>query len=106
MYVRVVLQRFIAGRAPRRHDQHAAIALRELDAEPLPECARLRTQVDQHVEYGPTNTAHDLRFGMRRDLVVQTAHRSGATVHADVRLQRREIDAVRRELVDAPCTKE
>ena len=103
---RVVHERLEAVGAASRDVERAVGRAAQLDGHVPEQRRRVGTEVDDDVVDGTAHAPHQLRLGMRTDLVVHPADGSGLTGHRHVALHDRRVQAVRDELVAAERPRE
>lgn len=76
------------------------------DAFPLPQRRRTGPEIHEHVEYLTTDTLHQLRFGMRRELEVQTPNDARPVIPGPVLLDPFTMQARAPHDITVVCTHE
>src|SRR6185369_1322744 len=98
----VVIERLEPVREALRNEQRVAVALAQLDTEPLAVGRRGRADVDDHVIDSPADTADELGLAVRRALIVQSAQRAGLPIVGLAGLHKIDVADLACERVAAP----
>ncbi len=101
----VVFERLEAMRTSLRDVDRFSVVRREFHANPLKVTRRFRTQIDSDVIHRTSNAAHDFRFCVWCNTVVQASKRSAAPVVRQADLGDLRIETVGPKLVLAPDTR-